>query len=227
VTELQSLHKLPRVCFKEAIFGSYEENVENGELENKIITNLLGDIICPHFQLTIINRLYRRILNVDDILKALSELHYHNVNVVVLENFNITEQVHLAACTRVLIGVQGAGLAWFRFMQHPAGVLEIGWPGWPASRYTKSALDLGYLATNINNCQAEVTSHSLRWYRKLTSQNNMWVRKDDIDYLKMTSLLSDNYLSNSNIWKFADCTVNVTDFKRTFLQLAQQIKNRS
>lgn len=37
-------------------------------------------------------------------------------------------QIHVIACTDILVGVDGAGLEWLFFMKQKKGLLDLAWP---------------------------------------------------------------------------------------------------
>ena len=54
----------------------------------------------------------RKILNIKDLANALALHETVEVKVITFEEMSIQKQMQEAYCTDILIGVQGAGLAW-------------------------------------------------------------------------------------------------------------------
>ena len=54
----------------------------------------------------------RKILNIHEVLHNIKLLGSHNVTVVTFEQHSLREQMRIAYCSDILIGVHGAGLAW-------------------------------------------------------------------------------------------------------------------
>ena len=78
---------------------------------------------------TIIQRkLDRRILNIEELTLTLEREGYNNTHVVDMATLSIKEQMQLARCSDVLIGIQGAALHWGFFMRPGTGFVEIAWP---------------------------------------------------------------------------------------------------
>ena len=60
------------------------------------------------------------------------------------------------SCTRILIGVQGAGMHWHVFQPDVGAVLELGWTDWPPGMYTRLAKRRGLLADKLTTNQFDV-----------------------------------------------------------------------
>ena len=63
----------------------------------------------------------------DELEKVGIEMGY-DTRVIFMEKLTLAEQAQLIHCTRVLVGVTGAGLQWAFFMKNHSGVVEIAWP---------------------------------------------------------------------------------------------------
>ena len=75
----------------------------------------------------------RRILNTDELFNMTRSTDRPlSISSVVMETLSFTEQLRVARCARVMIGVQGAGLQWAMFMKPGSALIEIAWPrkGW-------------------------------------------------------------------------------------------------
>ena len=72
------------------------------------------------------------LLNVDEIRQAFIGHGYDNVAVLSLERYSMPQQLQVIKCTRILVGVQGAGLTWALFLPTAATVIEITFLNWHA-----------------------------------------------------------------------------------------------
>ncbi len=111
-------------CFRNAVFGSQLTKWQ--DVVKYIISKFPFDFNkCKAQQITIIQRSQRRILNVDELQKAVVELGFSNTSIVDLAEMSVLQQYQLIRCTRVLIGINGAGLQWAIFMKPKRGILEL------------------------------------------------------------------------------------------------------
>ena len=65
------------------------------------------------YDILIINRSERKILNLDDLLAQLKRSGFVKSRTILLEDYSVQEQTLLMTCADLLIGVQGAGLQWY------------------------------------------------------------------------------------------------------------------
>ena len=65
------------------------------------------------YDVLIINRSERKILNVDDLITQLKRSGFVKARPILLEDYTAQEQTLLMTCADLLIGVQGAGLQWY------------------------------------------------------------------------------------------------------------------
>ena len=74
----------------------------------------------------------RQIRNLDAIASSVeAAFPSETVKVVAFENLTLREQIYTAQCTKVLVGVHGAALAWGIAMSPSGGLVEIAWDGHP------------------------------------------------------------------------------------------------
>ena len=223
VTLYSPFHSLAHgTCYSTAVFGYHSKNVKEGEVEGMILRHHgISKKSCKPLQTTIIKRGYRRMLNMVD-LQAVSDniVGTQSVSVVQFENLTLSQQMQISFCTKILIGVQGAGLAWYTFMKKPAALIEIGWEGWPAGRYVKRALGQGYYAAKIENCTVDNTVTNLYEGRKIRGNTRKaWHWENKI----IDTSGSDTWRKNSNVRKFVDCRVDIKTFNETLLNMVKNI----
>jgi len=60
--------------------------------------------------------------------KAAKAVRFKSVKVVILEKMSLKEQMTITANTRIMVGVQGAGLQWATFMSPGSTFIEISCP---------------------------------------------------------------------------------------------------
>ncbi len=88
----------------------------------------LGEACPLQNQVTIINqRTTHKILNIELLVKYSKQAGYTNISVVYMEDIPVHQRAEIAACTRILVGVQGSGLAWTSFLPKPAVLIEVVW----------------------------------------------------------------------------------------------------
>ena len=82
---------------------------------------------------TLLQRKNRVILNMDELRQTAIKVGFTNIIKTVFEDISTIEQMKIIRCTRVFVGVHGAGLAWGLFLRKKTALLEIAWPqhGWP------------------------------------------------------------------------------------------------
>ena len=122
-------------CFQMAVFGQVDPTSQEGISAASNVRNGLGinRSRCPLNQVLIIKRGNRRILNIEELKTSAEQLGYNNTKIIRFETLPVVKQLYEVSCARVLIGVQGQGLAWSIFMPPGALVIEISWPDkyWP------------------------------------------------------------------------------------------------
>jgi hypothetical protein len=132
-------------CYRHSFFG-FDERIDH----KKIIPSLnfarrylVNQTRCEALssppgtlQILMIQRHHRRISNIEDLdesAKALGRKLNSTIvtKVVALEDLEFIDQMELFSCwADVMVGVQGAGMAWGYFMREHKGLIEIGWRKW-------------------------------------------------------------------------------------------------
>ena len=95
--------------------------------------------MCKNFTISLIQRHYRRILNIEELREGLYKAGFQNINILTFEDMMLKQQMQTVYCTDIMVGVYGAGLQWALFMKPGSGLLELGWhhwdPGWYANMF--------------------------------------------------------------------------------------------
>ena len=117
------------------------------------------------------------------------------------------EQIQVAHCADLLIGVHGAGLEHYRFMRPRTGLIQVGWKGWQANYLYDIPPRLKLLrARKVTNCNATISEQAWQMYYKQNPVFSANRSREDIlnlvDKLVVFSL-------RENIWKFADCRLDI------------------
>ncbi len=118
----------PNTCFKNAVFSL--KPVQTQERVDYLNTKLLFDPDkCKINQITLIQRNYRKIINIEELKQVAIELGFPNISIVYFDRLTVLEQYQLARCTDILIGMNGAALQWAVFMKPKRGLLEMSYHG--------------------------------------------------------------------------------------------------
>jgi len=119
------------VCYTNAVFGNI------GSAGQREVVNYLlrftnrSDEMCTPGTITIVQRVARKILNIEALVNAIKHIPNTHTQVVIFEHIpNMLEQLRIVRCTDLLIGVQGAGLQWAMFMRPNTALLELYWKYW-------------------------------------------------------------------------------------------------
>ena len=207
-------------CFHKAHFGTFQRNIEPFEIENRVYSLLnISKENCTDKPLLILqDRNYRRILNIRDLRQTAVKTGFQ-AEIVAFENITAKEQLRWMRCADVLVGVHGAGLEWFHFMKKPAALIEIGWNHWSSGLYTARATAQGYRAFALNST-AIVGEKAWRTHVDATSRNRQLQHENTVSPAAVfkRERMFDHY-RNTNIWKFADCKVNLTQFQELLLRI--------
>jgi hypothetical protein len=128
-------------CYKHAYFG-FDERMEHSKMipvltfvKNRMIPQERCEALksAPgEVNVIMIQRHHRRIANMEELTQGLATLKAKmNMRIVALEDLTFMEQLEMFSCWGdVMVGVQGAGMAWGYFMPHGKGMIEIGWKKW-------------------------------------------------------------------------------------------------
>lgn len=154
---------------------------------------------------TIIQRNFRRIININELMQAINSLGFRNMRVVNLETMGVVEQAKIAASSRVMIGVQGAGLQWAVFMPPGSSLIEIAWP------YKHWGFYFNSYVTQYQIIHHQLYAQHVRvnWssYEHMVRHGNPVSMEERIELLQSRPKTS----SLDNIWKWGDAIVNKDD----------------
>ena len=120
-------------CFDQAVFGQTNFKTLPRKdtafaVHHVLNRNHLDRKRCQKYYVTLIQRANRKILNMEELRQAAVGLGFNNTEVVKMESLSSLEQLRRAACSRVIVGTQGAGLQWAIFMPQHSLLVEITWP---------------------------------------------------------------------------------------------------
>ena len=165
-------------CFRHAVFGQANPTIDEqiDAVDNVRKAFNINRTKCVPNQVLIIRRRNRNILNIEELKTTAINMGYSNTKIIRFETLPVVRQLYEVSCARVLIGVQGQGLAWSMFMPPGALVIEISWPDkyWPMF-YNNIALDYGHIFRPIHvtddNVHENITKRNLIVHRK----GELWV----------------------------------------------------
>jgi len=210
----------PGSCYSSAVFGTTPINIKK---PREVVRHVLHSLNItgsrrrsPADYVTFIQRTNRLIGNIDELVLAAQSVGFRNVRIVTLEHLTAHEQTRIASSSRVMIGVQGAGLQWAVFMPAGSTLIEIAWPykHW------------GFYFENYVKQYGIRHEAMIAWYvhANWTSYENFVRNGARVDVEERLQLLQQKPKSNSvdNIWKYADAWVNKKDFTDKLLSLELQ-----
>ena len=215
-----AFYRVPdRTCFKQAVFGAANLLPNDSRMAvDHVLTHFNIDrISCQTNSLTIVQRKTRRILNPSELLDAASEVGFDNIELVNLEDLSIREQLQTAACSRVFVGIQGAGLQWAIFMPENSTLIEISWPDkfW-AGYFRQFVIQYG-----IRHFDLEAKYVRLNWP---AYQDNVRHGKEVLFKERETLSKKPPKSAIDNIWKWADGMVDVAEYKSILTSVLYDLK---
>lgn len=195
-------------CYEHGVFGLGDYGTQRRDTVEYILRKAnISRQDCPQGEiLTIIDRQHRRILNVPELVKLADSMGYDKVQVVRLEKHTVFQQLQIAACSTVWVGVQGAGLQWSIFMSPGSTLVEIAWPEKHWGFYFANWV----VPYNIDYKRIQIKDVRINWpsYQDQVLRGKV-VSAEDREKL-MTMPPTDVI---NNIWKWADVVVEQTLFK--------------
>ena len=151
----------------------------------------------------------RQILNADKMAAMFSDhANMTNVKIVKFEEKTMHEQFDLVRCAKVFIAVQGAGVAWYRFLPKHATLVEIYYHGWKSKYRDRALANRPDMNTHAIFCTAQVRPQSYSFYAL------KWFGYDgpmsDSMKAKVTNMSAVVNPVLGNIWKDSDvvCSEN-------------------
>ena len=118
------------------------------------------------------------------------------------------EQIAAVQCSDMLIGIHGAGLEHNRFMKKGAFLIQLGWPHWEANfLYDIPPKWRGVRAQKVQDaCEPVISEEGWSLYFKHNPELR-GLMKEEI-YALAEHLWVKSF--RENIWKYANCVLNVT-----------------
>jgi len=191
-------------CFTSAVFGTARlQPLNERDMVEQVISgfNISDDQRVAKY-ITFIERSNRILKNLEELVNATVEAGFQNVRVVSFEKLSLREQMIIGTTSRVLIGVNGAGLQWGIFMPPGSTVVEMSWP----KKHWKfffprfiPAYQINYVNIEAERVEANFTSYEQEYYPDgppLTDKQ----KKDLLDITPVGT--------KDNLWKFADVWFN-------------------
>ena len=203
-------HTLKRpICFGSAVFGFPQgpSSLTDIFAEREYLRKQWNlPEICPaENQVMILQRnRTRRILNIDEMGQALlSHENVTNFFVAKFEEKTMKQQFDLVRCLKLFVGVQGAGLAWYRFLPKGATIIEIYYEGWVSKYKDRAETDRPDLNIHAVFCNAVVPPPTWQFYAHKWFGNN-----DTLISKQMKTKLIEKSAAveaiRGNIWKDSD-----------------------
>ena len=204
VWEFKKLVQAGPICFKHAIFGhSAEQNLTDirkyQELWQKHLS--INSTCVSRYVLVLQRTKSRSLLNTVEIVDALKGYGFEHVILVSFEDKPLSEQLQIIQCASVFIGVQGAGLAWYRFLPDNAIFIELFYRGWISKYKGRAQRSRPDLRTQAVYCKTEVPKEAWNKYEKLWfSSKNKTMPKHKMEEKIIAKSAQVNPV-RGNIWK--------------------------
>lgn len=205
ITEFHDVfyHMKTNSCFSSGVFG-ITATINNPRMVVDHVLQQLNITVPPAVDcyVTIVQRNHRRIINARELAKAVKLMGFRKVRIVNLERMEVKAQARVAASSRVLIGIQGAGLQWAAFMPAGSSLIEIAWP------YKFWGFYFRNYVTQYQIAHHELYAQHVRvnWtsYEQLVRSGNPVSMEERLQLLQSQPKTS----SLDNIWKWADAIVD-------------------
>ena len=158
-------------------------------------------------QFTILQRNGERSFeNISSLVHLVEANGFPNVVVVSFENMTIREQIHIAYCSKIFMGVQGAGMTWSHFLPADGVLIEIGFELWKNDHYSNKIKSAGRhdIKTFNVNCSGMI-SQAL-WQRYAKKHNISGVLDGEKQQIILALDAKNEELRyGETIWKHANC----------------------
>ncbi len=210
-------HAFPaKTCYRNAVLGWIPSDSEI--VSDFVINRIPFDInnCDPLKTVTIIQRLNRQILNLEELLKAAKDMGFKNTQVFTFENMTFSEQYAIIRCTDILIGVRGAGLQWLTFMRPNRGLMELSWKKFglhfSTSTYT------GYRGLKTISLLSSKVFLNWNTFSKICRKGKKILKKQQEMILSRSKIIP-----SDNPWKWADGYFDTKLFQKKLKQLASDV----
>jgi len=211
-------YKLPtNTCFRSVVFGAENtlhrkrDAVDHALSELKIRQQNNSEISdC----MVLIQRKYRRIININDLQKAAIAVGFKRTKVVLFEVMSVKEQMTVAANCRLMLGVHGAGLQWAIFMPPDSTLIEISWKRWTPFYGFVKTYNINYINLNASDVQVNWRAFELhrRKGKKCSEQEKLQLLNPRI------------HNAAANVWREADVTVDRDEFTQLIRRVRENNK---
>ena len=212
------------VCFRNAIFGAApaETPQEIDMMKTRLQKQFGIRSKCESLHVLLLQRAKtREIVNANEIAAAIEKQHHVKV---VIENFDsksFASQLEAVQCSTVFIGVQGAGLSWYRFLPKKATLLELFYDNWGAKFVHRASINRPDIHGRTLHC-ATVTDESVWSYYAKKWFHHTGDLNDDIRQ-KIAERSKENPSLFGSVWKDSNVNCSVHDVikqlpKRRFLK---------
>lgn len=202
---LDAFYNLPEnTCFEHAVFAANRGSFGFAVVVDHILryynlTRNRGNESNEYF-LTITKRRRRRMLNIEDVATAAKDVGFKRTRIVDFETLSLVEQLKMITTTKVLVGIQGAGMQWAVFMPRGGLVIEIAWPQKHLPFFYKSvALNSGlkWKGVIVQDARVNWTSYAVAVHRG--------VPVPEAEKANVLATAPRNI--DDNLWKWADVMI--------------------
>ena len=169
-------------------------------------------------QFTILQRQGERSFeNISSLIDLAKSSGFSNVVVVFFENMTLQEQMQTAYCSKIFMGVQGAGMTWSHFLPTNGVLIEIGYQLWKNYLYSNKVKLAGrHDIKNFNVKCSGIISQTL-WQRYATKHNVSGVLDEEKKQLILAlDAKNDELRYGETIWKHASCLCEEKHLGRVF-----------
>ena len=120
------------------------------------------------------------------------------------------DQIATVQCADMLVGIHGAGLEHYRFMQRGAFLLQLGWKHWEADQlYDISPRLRGIGAKKVNDaCEPVLSAQAWKIFHEHNPTLVALSKKEVFEIAENLNVWMKRF--SQNIWKYADCDLDVT-----------------
>jgi len=214
-------YKLPtNTCFSSVVFGAENTLRRNRDAVDHALSELnIREQTSAEIKdcIVLIQRKYRRIININDLKKAAIAVGYKRAKVVDFENMSVKEQMTVAANCRLMLGVHGAGLQWAIFMPPDSTLIEISWKHWrPFYRFVETY--------NINHINLNASDVRVNW-QPYELHRRHGKKCSDKEKLQILEMHERGNVSHT-IWQEADVTVDRKEFTELIRRLRGEKINK-
>ena len=198
----------PGTYFRSAVFGTrIFPAVQERSIVDHVVRELQVAPSKPANFVTIVQRRHHRIVNVDEMVRAVKSIGFPKIRVVDLSLIGVVDQVRVAASTSLMIGVQGAGLRWAVFMPRGSTLVEIAWPtkywNFYYSDVTSSGIKHRHLSADDLRVNWTSFEHEERGGRLVPIEERVRLEQNPPTEIHV-----------NNVWKWADVRVNIDDLTK-------------